>query len=44
LNCFISSDDSGDILGIFSYGWYYQESLKEKAIGKFRILGFDIEI
>lgn len=35
LNPFISSDDSGDVLGIFSYGWHSQESIEEKAIEKF---------
>lgn len=35
LNPFVSSDDSGDVLGIFSYGWHSQESIKEKAIEKF---------
>lgn len=32
LTPFISIDDSGDVQGIFSYGWHSEESLKANAI------------
>ena len=35
---FISSDDSGDVHGIFSYGHHDFEALKAKAIEKYGIL------
>lgn len=32
---FISSDDSGDVFGIFSYGWHSEGDLRAKAIEKY---------
>lgn len=47
LNPFISSDDSGDVLGIYSYGWHSKESIQAKAIEKFGLNSWvikDLEI
>lgn len=32
---FISSDDSGEVYGIFSYGWHREEALRSKSIEKY---------
>ncbi|EOZ8645537.1 hypothetical protein ACQWTT_001288 [Acinetobacter baumannii] len=32
---FISTDDSGEVFGIFSFGWHSEEELREKSIEKY---------
>jgi hypothetical protein len=40
---FISSDDSGDVHGIYSYGWHSEESLRAKAIEKYGLKNWIVD-